>query len=85
MAKTKRELLIASFVLTGIAVTLQLVALGTEQWIVSEARISGDHSEQPSEIRYGLFSGILKLNIGGSSTTYDLTCLFLKSYVYLII
>lgn len=64
MAKAKRELIFATCILSGLAVVIQLTALGTEQWIVSEGRID---EEQPSTIQYGLFSGTFIQSLGGKN------------------
>lgn len=69
MAKTKRELIFATCILSGLAVVLQLTALGTEQWIVSDGRID---QEGPSTIQYGLFSGTFRQSLGGMNV-YQIT------------
>lgn len=72
MRKAKRELILASFVLSAIAVTLQMVALGTEEWIIAEARLR-ETSVQASTVAYGLFKGIFKYNVGGFPTAYEIS------------
>lgn len=63
MVKPRRELILGAFLLSALAVTLQLVAIGTEQWVVAEARTPSGNN-QPSTVKYGLFKGVFKYNVG---------------------
>lgn len=73
MRKARRELILLSFILTSIAVTLEIVALGTEEWVVSDARFSMQTGTKPSSIKYGLFKGIFKYDLGGFPTAYEIS------------
>lgn len=58
MAKTRREFILATFALSGIAAIMNFVSLGTEQWVVSESRFTLEGVQSGvSTIKYGLFSG----------------------------
>ncbi|KAF5303800.1 hypothetical protein FQR65_LT08136 [Abscondita terminalis] len=63
MVKTKREYVLASAFLSGIAVGLCLVSLGTTQWVVAEGKFT-NYTNETNEIDYGLFSGIYLQRLG---------------------
>lgn len=73
MVRTKRGFILATCVLSGLGAILNLVALGTQQWVVSDGEFTLDQSvnDGPSYINYGLFSGVLEQNFGGT-TVYEL-------------
>lgn len=80
MAKTKWNLLFATFILSCVSLTALIVSLCTPFWITSEAYESSAFKN--SEINYGLFSGSLTQNFLPNPRYYDLTltCLY-QEYV----
>ncbi|XP_050100271.1 uncharacterized protein LOC126580955 [Anopheles aquasalis] len=76
MAKTKWNLLFATFVLSCASLTVLIVSLCTPYWLVSEAFESNAYKN--SEINYGLFSGSLTQNFLPVPRYFDLTltCLY---------
>lgn len=76
MAKTKWNILFATFVLSCLSLATLIVAFCTPYWIISEAREQTAYRN--SEIQYGLFTGSLTRNVLATSVPYDLTviCLY---------
>ncbi|XP_049548515.1 uncharacterized protein LOC125959690 [Anopheles darlingi] len=76
MAKTKWNLLFATFILSCASLTVLIVSLCTPYWLVSEAFESNAYKN--SEINYGLFSGSLTQNFLPVPRYFDLTltCLY---------
>ncbi|XP_053681845.1 uncharacterized protein LOC128732588 [Sabethes cyaneus] len=76
MAKTKWNLLFATFVLSCLSLATLIVSLCTPYWVVSEAHES--RASKNSEVQYGLFSGSLTRNVLLSPSSFDLTviCLY---------
>lgn len=70
MAKTKAPYILGACFLTASAAILTLVALGTENWVESDAELVSV-SDELSYINYGLFVGVLEQNYG-SKTYYKL-------------
>lgn len=66
MVRSKREFILATCFLSGIGAILNLVALGTQQWVVSDGEftLESQVSDAPSYINYGLFTGVLEQNYG---------------------
>ncbi|XP_053659646.1 uncharacterized protein LOC128708691 [Anopheles marshallii] len=80
MAKTKWNLLFATFILSCVSLTALIVSLCTPYWVTSEAfELSAFKN---SEINYGLFSGSLTQNYLPNPRYYNLTltCLY-QEYV----
>ncbi|ETN63627.1 hypothetical protein AND_004654 [Anopheles darlingi] len=82
MAKTKWNLLFATFILSCASLTVLIVSLCTPYWLVSEAFESNAYKN--SEINYGLFSGSLTQNFLPVPRYFDLTltCLY-SEYIVL--
>ncbi|XP_050070719.1 uncharacterized protein LOC126558709 [Anopheles maculipalpis] len=80
MAKTKWNLLFATFILSCVSLTTLIVSLCTQYWVTSEAYESS--ATKNSEINYGLFTGSLTQNFLSNPRYYDLTltCLY-QEYV----
>lgn len=80
MAKTKWNLLFATFILSCGSLAVLIVSLCTPYWISSEAYESSAFKN--SEINYGLFVGSLTQNFLPNPRYYDLTmtCLY-REYV----
>uniref|UniRef100_A0A182NN54 Claudin n=1 Tax=Anopheles dirus TaxID=7168 RepID=A0A182NN54_9DIPT len=80
MAKTKWNLLFATFILSCVSLATLIVSLCTPYWISSEAYEQDAYKN--SEINYGLFSGSLTQNFLPNPRYYDLTltCLY-REYV----
>ncbi|XP_049280727.1 uncharacterized protein LOC125762560 [Anopheles funestus] len=80
MAKTKWNLLFATFILSCVSLTALIVSLCTPYWVTSEAYEASAFKN--SEINYGLFSGSLTQNFLPNPRYYDLTltCLY-QEYV----
>lgn len=70
MAKTKALYILGACFLTASAAILSLVALGTENWVESDAELV-QVTDELSSINYGLFAGVLEQNYG-SKTYYKL-------------
>lgn len=79
MVRSKREFILATCFLSGIGAILNLVAIGTQQWVASDGEFifDGANSESPSYINYGLFSGVLEQNYGGTNV-YELQSKYKK-------
>nr|XP_022918441.1 clarin-3-like [Onthophagus taurus] len=70
MVKTKRELVFATFVTSGLAVIATLVSLGTQNWVSSEVKIT----EKFSQVNYGLFTGLYRRTVGSERPMiYDIS------------
>ncbi|EAU77089.1 AGAP002756-PA [Anopheles gambiae str. PEST] len=76
MAKTKWNLIFATFIVSCVSLIVLIVSLCTPYWITSEAYES--NASGNSEINYGLFSGSLIQNFLPNSRYYTLTltCLY---------
>ncbi|XP_058454159.1 uncharacterized protein LOC131432079 [Malaya genurostris] len=76
MAKTKWNILFATFVLSCLSLAALIVSLCTPYWVVSEAYQS--QASRNSDIHYGLFGGSVTRKILLSPAYYDLTviCLY---------
>lgn len=64
MVKTKQGFVLAASFLSGIAATLSIISLSTEQWVVSDGEFEA-LNEQFSTVTYRLFSGTFMQNLGG--------------------
>lgn len=71
MAKTKRGYILAACLLSGAGAVLNLVSLGTQNWVQSKAELLVLGSNELTYINYGLFTGVLEQNYG-SRTYYEL-------------
>ncbi|XP_053669711.1 uncharacterized protein LOC128720090 [Anopheles nili] len=76
MAKTKWNLLFATFILSCVSLATLIVALCTPYWVTAEAYERDAYKN--SEINYGLFAGSLTQNFLRNPRYYDLalTCLY---------
>ncbi|XP_058840204.1 uncharacterized protein LOC131695725 [Topomyia yanbarensis] len=76
MAKTKWNLLFATFVLSCLSLATLIVSLCTPYWVVSEAYEL--RASKNSEVQYGLFTGSVKRTVLLSPVFFDLTviCLY---------
>lgn len=79
MAKTKREFILVVFALSGIASILDFVALGTEQWVTAQTRFTGSAITTISEVKYGLFSGILDRDVAGNKILFEIKSEFVMT------
>ncbi|XP_055616921.1 uncharacterized protein LOC129762557 [Toxorhynchites rutilus septentrionalis] len=78
MAKTKWNLLFATFVLSGLSLATLIVSFCTQHWVVSEA--SEVTAYRNSEIHYGLFAGSLTRNVLATPVGLDLTVICMYEY-----
>lgn len=80
MAKTKWNLLFATFIVSCVSLTALIVSLCTPYWVTSEAYEMSAFKN--SEVNYGLFTGSLTQNFLPNPRYYDLTltCLY-QEYV----
>lgn len=80
MAKTKWNLLFATFILSCVSLTALIVSLCTPYWVTSEAYEAD--AVRNSEVNYGLFTGSLTQNFLSNPRYFDLTltCLY-QEYV----
>nr|CAI5847040.1 unnamed protein product [Callosobruchus analis] len=78
MVKAKRRYLFGTGIVSGLAVTMVILCLSTEQWVVTDSAkwtISAD--ESTSIIRYGLFQGIFQQTLSTNAILQiSMTCLF---------
>lgn len=76
MAKTKWNILFATFVLSCLSLAALIVSFCTPYWVTAEA--SEQTAYKNSNIQYGLFTGSLTRNVLATPVYYDLTliCLY---------
>lgn len=76
MAKTKWNILFATFVLSCLSLAALIVSFCTPYWVTAEAYEQTAYKN--SEIQYGLFAGSLTRNVLATPVYYDLTliCLY---------
>lgn len=78
MAKTKWNLLFATFVLSCLSLATLIVSFCTPYWVVSEA--SEPTAVKNSEVQYGLFAGTVSRNYLVTSVASDLTAICLYEH-----
>ncbi|KAB0794843.1 hypothetical protein PPYR_11682 [Photinus pyralis] len=79
MVKTKPFYILAASFTSAAAAILSIISLSTENWVTAKGQFV-IINEPPSEIRYGLFTGLLIQSLGGSQRIpLYVTCLVSKN------